>query len=268
MSIRTVVFLAAAVGIAVPASAQMQDNTQPTMTCNNNDGNGRLVRHCEIREQTVAYSGQLSIDGGPNGGVQVKGWSRSDVWVRAKIDASAVSDSAARSLAAQVQVNASAGQVSSTGPSSSQDQNWSVSYEIFVPHQVNLQIKANNGGVHVSDVGGQIGFSTVNGGVHLARLSGHVEGKTTNGGVHVELMGSRWDGDGLSVETTNGGVHMNVPANYSARLETSTVNGGLHLGVPVTVSGKIGRSLSANLGGGGPTIRVVTTNGGVHIEQI
>ena len=72
----------------------------------------------------------------------------------------------------------------------------------------------------------------------------------------------------MSVETTNGGVHMSMPANYSARLETSTVNGSVHAGIPMTVSGKLGRQLAVNLGSGGATIHVVTTNGGVHIDQI
>jgi DUF4097 and DUF4098 domain-containing protein YvlB len=268
MHIRSVVFPAAIFILAVPMTAQMRDNTQPTLNCSDNNHNGRLVRHCEMREQTVAYAGQLNIDGGQNGGVQVKGWSRPDVLVRAKVDASAASDSDARGLAGQVRVNVAAGQVSANGPDNSQDQNWSVSYEVFAPHQANIQIRAHNGGVHISDINGRVDFSTVNGGVRLARLNGHVQGKTTNGGVHVEFTGSRWEGDGMDVETTNGGVHMSMPANYSAHLEASTVNGGVHSSIPMTVSGKIGRQLAANLGSGGATIRVVTTNGGVHIDQI
>ena len=268
MTIRTLIFSVAVLGLAGSATAQMQDNTQPTLTCNDRDGNGRLVRHCEMREQTIAYPGQLNIDGGQNGGVQVKGWSRADVLVRAKVDASAVTDADARALAGQIKVNVAAGQVSSSGPETSHDQNWSVSYEIFVPHQANVQIQAHNGGVHVSDINGRLDFATDNGGVHLARLNGHVQGKTTNGGVHIEFTGSRWEGDGMNVETTNGGVHMSMPANYSARLETSTVNGSVHAGIPMTVSGKIGRQFAANLGAGGATIHVVTTNGGVHIDQI
>jgi DUF4097 and DUF4098 domain-containing protein YvlB len=221
-----------------------------------------------MREQTIPYSGQLSLDGGRNGGVTVKGWSRGDVLVRAKVEASAPSDSEARGVAGQIRLRAGAGTVASDGPASSEDRNWAVSYEVFVPRQSNLQITTENGGVHVADINGRVDFSAVNGGVHLTRVNGHVQGKTTNGGVHIELAGSRWEGDGLDVSTTNGGVHLEVPANYSARLETSTVNGSVHNTVPMTVSGKIGRQLSANLGSGGATIRLVTTNGGVHFQEI
>lgn len=269
MQVRILALAALTSGLALPAAAQTQDNTQPTLNCNDgNRDNGRRARHCEMREQTIAYSGRLTLDGGQNGGVSVKGWNRQDVLVRSKVESWAPSQSDAQSLASRIRVTAGAGSVSAAGPGAVDEQGWSVSYEVFVPHQANLHASAQNGGVHVADIAGRVEFSTVNGGVHLARLSGLVQGKTTNGGVHIELMGSRWDGDGLDVSTTNGGVHLAVPANYSARLETSTVNGSIHSGVPLTVSGKISQALSTNLGSGGATIRVATVNGGVHIDQI
>ena len=254
--------------IVLPVMAQLRDNTQPTMNCNENNNNGRLVRHCEIREQTVPYSGQLNVDGRTNGGVTVKGWTRPDVLVRAKIDASAATDGEARGLAAQVRVDTSAGRVAASGPDSQDDRQWSVSYEVFAPQTANLQVTTHNGGVHIQDIRGTVEFSAVNGGVHLARVNGKVHGRTQNGGVHIELTGSRWEGEGMDVETTNGGVHLALPASYSAHLETSTVNGGVKNDYPMTVTGKIGKQLSANLGSGGPTIRVTTTNGGVTIGSI
>ena len=109
--------------------------------------------------------------------------------------------------------------------------------------------------------------SALNGGVHLTDVAGDVQGSTTNGGLHIELTGSSWDGEGLDVETTNGGVTIRVPEDYSARLETGTVNGGIDLDFPVTVQGRIGRRLTTTLGDGGPTIRAFTTNGGVRVTR-
>lgn len=254
--------------IAFPAAAQMRDNTQPELKCSDGGQNGRLVRHCEVREQTVAYSGQLNIDGQTNGGITVKGWSRADVLVRARVEASAASESEARSLASQIRVDTAAGRVAANGPERGEDRQWSVSYEVFVPHASNLRVTTHNGGVHITDINGNVEFSAVNGGVHLARLNGNVRGKTQNGGLHVELAGTRWEGQGMDVSTTNGGVHLAVPASYSAHLETSTVNGGVKADFPVTVTGKISKQLSTNLGAGGATIRIATTNGGVKIAQI
>ncbi len=263
MNLRKLAPIALILGFAAVAAAQ-----QPTLNCDDRSGNNRLVRHCEMREQTIPYTGQLTIDGGQNGGVSVKGSNRSDVLVRAKVEASAASDADARSLTGQIRLIASAGRVASEGPETTRDQNWSVSYEVFLPQQANVSVTTQNGGVHVSDLSGALQFSAVNGGVHLTHVNGNVQGKTTNGGLHIELAGSRWEGQGMDVSTTNGGVHLALPANYSARLETSTVNGGFHSGVPLTVSGKTGKQVSATLGSGGATIRIATTNGGVHVDQI
>ena len=214
-----------------------------------------------------ASSGAIEINPGMNGGVTVKGWNRSDMLVRAKIETAATSDGEARGMVGQVRFASGSGHLVAEGPSSDEDHYWSVSYEIFVPHQTDFKATSHNGGIHVQDVKGTISFNTTNGGVHLARLAGNVKGTTTNGGVHIELIGDRWDGNGLDVETTNGGVHMNVPSSYSAHVETSTVNGGMHVEFPVTVQGQITKELSFNIGSGGPTIHVTTTNGGVHIQK-
>ena len=49
--------------------------------------------------------------------------------------------------------------------------------------------------------------------------------------------------------------------------ETGTVNGQLNVAFPMTVHGEIGRRLSTDIGSGGPTIHVETTNGGVNIKK-
>ena len=46
--------------------------------------------HCEIKEQTVAAGGAITVDARKNGGVSVKGWDRNEVLVRARIQTAAV----------------------------------------------------------------------------------------------------------------------------------------------------------------------------------
>ena len=110
-------------------------------------------------------------------------------------------------------------------------------------------------------------LQTRNGGLHLTDLGGHVRAETRNGGVTVELTGQRWNGDLLDVETTNGGVRVALPVGYAAHLETGTTNGGIRVDFPITVQGRLNKNISADLNGGGPTIRVMTRNGSVRIEQ-
>ncbi len=266
-------FAVIAIAAAVPAAAQMhqispQRQQQRSFGCDDRNHNGNAeFRFCEVREQSTGFPGRLSVDAGMNGGVSVKGWDQSGVMVRAKVEGWADDESTARGILSQVRVDTSAGRISASGPSQANHQGWSVSYEIFVPRNGDLSLKAHNGGIAISDVRGNIDFDTMNGGVTLTRLGGNVEGKTMNGGLHIELAGNRWDGTKLDARTTNGGVNIVMPENYSAHLESSTVNGRLNIAMPVMVQGEINHSLSTDLGGGGPTIHVETTNGGVNIKR-
>lgn len=248
------------------AFAQMHDNREKQMTCENNGGGDR-ARHCEIREQTFAGPGKLAVDGGVNGGATIKGWLRNDVLVRSKVETWADTQSEANLLASQIRVDAGAGQVHAAGPESVNNAGWSVSYEIFVPQTTDLDVKTHNGGVHISDVRGQIHFEAVNGGVHLARIAGDVSGTTINGGLHVELAGNSWEGRQLEASTENGGVTVAMPENYSAHIRTETVNGGVRSDFPITMRGRLDRNLDFNVGTGGPLIHLSTTNGGVTIKH-
>jgi DUF4097 and DUF4098 domain-containing protein YvlB len=119
----------------------------------------------------------------------------------------------------------------------------------------------------VRDLRGTVNFDAVNGGVRLDNVGGEIRGETNNGGLTIDLTGDRWEGTGLDVETQNGGVRLNLPANYSAELETGTTNGRLNVDFPITVQGSIGKRLHTTLGAGGPKIRAMTYNGGVSIRQ-
>ncbi len=251
--------------IALPLCAQ---NPEPTLSCNDNNHSDNKYRECQMKESTIAASGRVSIDSGTNGGVQVKGWSKSEVLVRTRVETWAPTESDAKGMQGQVNIQTAGGQIRASAPDFGRDRGYSVSFEVFVPQRTDVSAKAHNGGISIQDVRGRIDFDTTNGGVKLARLGGAVKGKTVNGGVNIELTGSSWDGEELDVATTNGGVSLNAPANYSARLETSTVNGGFRSELDGTVRGNVGgKNMSMTLGSGGPLIKVTTVNGGIHIKK-
>jgi hypothetical protein len=225
---------------------------------------------CEVREYSVPAAGAtMTVDAAPNGGIDVEGSARGDILVRAKVVATADTEEEARALAARVQIVATADRVTADGPRGGlgRHEGWSVSYRLAVPTQTPLSLRSTNGGISIDNVNSRIEFKTVNGGVTLSRVGGDVEGRTSNGGINVDLDGSTWQGSGLDVETTNGGVRLAIPEHYSAHLETGTTNGSVRIDFPVTVQGMIGRSFSTDLGSGGPTLRVRTSNGGVKITK-
>lgn len=275
------VFAGLALLFAAPGRAQAPE---PQLECRHDGvfGNGRRsglfgwlfrgdrrFQTCTIREQTIAATGSLFVDGRDNGGVRVTGWDRDDVLVRAAIRAWGDDEDEAREIERDVDIRTDDGKIRAEGPAQHWNRRaWAVSYEIFAPHETDLDIEAVNGGIVLADVDGEIEFDTTNGGVHLEGLAGDVRGRTTNGGVDIRLTGETWDGDGLDVSTTNGGVRLRVSEGYSARFEARTTNGGINLDFPVLVQGPLGRRhVSATLGDGGPLLRVTTTNGGVHVMR-
>ena len=224
---------------------------------------------CEVREYTVPAAGAvMSVDAAPNGGIQVEGSHRGDILIRARVVGTARTQEEARAIVGRVQVVATADRVSADGPRGlGQREGWHVSYRLAVPTTTPLALRTTNGGITVDGVDSHAELTTVNGGIKLSRMAGDVEGHTTNGGIDVDLDGSTWQGTGLDVQTTNGGVRLRIPEGYSAHLETGTTNGSVNVDYPVTVQGRIGRTFSTDIGGGGPTLRVRTSNGGVRISR-
>jgi len=108
---------------------------------------------------------------------------------------------------------------------------------------------------------------TVNGSLNLVEVGGDVRAETQNGSLNVELVGAKWEGQGLDARTQNGSVRMGIPSNYAAQIETETVNGRMNSDFPITVQGRIGRHLSVPLNGGGVTLRATTTNGSVTLTR-
>jgi hypothetical protein len=260
--------LVAVAGTPVDALAQDIRVVQDDDWCRDSDwGDDDEEEYCEVREFTLSPRDLVAIDASPNGGVLVEGWNKNEILVRAKVHTRARSESDAREMSEEIKLGT--GQTIDTdGPRTSRKEGWSVSFRVYVPFDSNLNLKSTNGGIKITEVTGDIAFRTTNGGVHLDRLAGDVQGRTTNGGLRVVLDGDSWEGDGLDVRTTNGGIRLVIPDNYNAHLETGTVNGSFSIDFPVTVSGRIDRrNFNIDLGDGGKTIKVSTTNGGVRVER-
>jgi len=209
----------------------------------------------------------LTVDGEENGSVEIRGSAGNDIVVHTLVQAQAASADAARDLASQVQIVTTGGSLRADGPPSAHRHSWTVSYRIEVPSRMNLTLSAENGPVSVADVSGRLDIRAHNGPVDLERVGGDVHARAENGPLDVTLAGARWDGKGLDAETQNGPVDLQLPAKYAAHLETGTINGPVDIDFPLTMQGHIDlRRIEQDVGGGGPPVRVVTTNGPVHVR--
>lgn len=228
----------------------------------------RGEQFCDVRVERLRPHGRLAIDGDQNGGIAVRGADDADeVVVHARITAYARTERDAEAVARGVRVVSEGDRVYAEGPERERGRSWYVSYVVETPRRLDLQLTTRNGGLAVSGVTGRMELGARNGGLSLSDVGGDVRARTQNGGLSVRLTGRRWDGAGLDAETRNGGVSLEVPDGYAARLETGTVNGRITTELPITVQGRVGRTLATDIGGGGPPVRVSTTNGSVSIRR-
>ena len=252
--------------LGAPAGAQVRDAREWLDDCRSGRWGGDDARACDVREVTLPARGRVVVDGGDNGGVSVTGWDRNEIRVVARLQAQAGRDADARAVLDDIRLETGE-TIRATGPRNRSRESWSVTFDVYVPRRTDLSLDTHNGGVRIENVEGAMRFSAVNGGVSLTDVAGDVRGETENGGVTVMLAGDRWRGAGLDVRTQNGGVRLAIPARYDAQLETGTVNGRFDVDFPMTVSGRIDRTIRTQLGSGGPTIRVRTTNGSVSVRR-
>ncbi len=72
----------------------------------------------------------------------------------------------------------------------------------------------------------------------------------------------------MKLECTNGGIKLRLPPDAKATITASVTNGGIGVteipGLETTESTR--RRLEARLNGGGPSIRLSGTNGGIQIS--
>src|SRR2546421_4453118 len=154
----------------LPSVIFAQENDRQ-MTCDEGRQSDR-ASHCEINEMSIPVVSRLSVDGGVNGGMRVNGWPKTEILIRARVETTADTDAQAQALARQVVIHTGGGRIMADGPQQGHHQNWSVSYEVFVPQKIDLNLKAHNGGIGISDVHGHIEFDALNGGGSLQRFAG------------------------------------------------------------------------------------------------
>jgi len=247
----------------------------PSLECHENGWhvNG-LETFCKMVEIPALFGGSLSVTT-TNGSITIRAWDGPDMLVRAQINTAAATIFDAESLAAQVSIDVSDGRVQASGPQNTMYRNWSLNYEIFLPHTADLSLTTANGALSITDVQGRIQFNVANGAVALVRLAGQVDGKISNGALAITLGGDHWDGAGLDVKTANGAITINTPYDYSAHFDASTTVGTVSTKYPVAVQTRNGKwgipglsgSLTFDAGIGGAPIRVSRVVGTIRIQR-
>jgi hypothetical protein len=145
--------------------------------------------------------------------------------------------------------------------------NYQVQYELSVPRESNLQIGTVNGHIRIDDVSGVLKLETTNGAIEVARCRGAIDAETTNGHIRAELLNVT-AGKAMHFETTNGGITVKVPRTFAAAIDAANTNGSISTDLPVSTNATHRHSLRGTVNGGGPELRLRTTNGGISIQTM
>ncbi len=216
-----------------------------------------------------------------NGSVKITTWDRSQVAIKAEKEVKTGISVPAKDALQQLQVvvGQAGGKITveTRHPKSSSGAfSWltgsnvdaQVRYEITVPRSFNLKVRTVNGSVSVDGVTGNHSIRTTNGAITAKGTSGALKLATTNGGINAELL-RILPGAEMSFNTTNGRINLSVPSTFAATLSANTTNGTIDSDLPITISGSVSkRSLRGTINGGGPEVKLATTNGSIKVKSL
>jgi hypothetical protein len=149
-----------------------------------------------------------------------------------------------------------------------------IEWTVKVPKGVIVDLRTVNGGVRLNGLSGEMHAKTTNGGVKgMGLVVDTIEASAVNGGIEIELGAPLDATDSVELQTVNGGVTLGLPGESKATISARAVNGGVrtsNLEIAKEDQGReMGptRRLNGTLNGGGATVNLNTTNGGVRIER-
>lgn len=125
----------------------------------------------------------------------------------------------------------------------------------------------SGGPIKIHDAGGDIRADTSGGGIEILGAAGLVEAETSGGGITLTLAPG--NAAGGSVESSGGSIHVTLDPAVAINLDAECSGGSVVTEIPVTVQGSVGKSrLNGTMNGGGETLRVRTSGGGIKIKSL
>jgi len=261
-----------------------------TCSCINIGGYGMQAKY----ERTVPLSSPMSAGSSfeaqtHNGSIKIAGADITGCNLTATITARAKTEEDAKKLAERTKVKLeSSGDrliVKIDKPAFLTNQSVSVSLDVQVPNESDLELTTHNGSVEITKITGRLDCTTHNGKITAEQVSGTAELLTHNGSVICrEISGDTrlrtHNGSvkvyyskeapsvcDISLITSNGGIEIATPSSFSGEIDISTSNGSIRTDLPITVVGKISKSrLSGKIGTGQGKLHLETHNGSIRVQ--
>jgi hypothetical protein len=231
------------------------------------------------RTYKVADKGRFELIN-VNGKINVEPTDGSEVVVEGRRTAKARSDEAAKELLTKLEIREEVGEstvrVESRPPRFNGGFNGhEIEWTVKVPKGVVLDVRTVNGGVRLNGISNEVHAKTTNGGVHGENIDPSVvEATAVNGGIEFELSKPLDASDSMEMETVNGGVSLTMSPESKATIEARCINGGVHVeDLDIAKEEQSNafdkrRRLNGTMNGGGASVKMSTTNGGIHLLRV
>ena len=110
---------------------------------------------------------------------------------------------------------------------------------------------------------GSVQAGSSSGSVHLENVSGGLDAHASSGDVEVSgKPTAAWQ-----VQSSSGNVRLHTPSGSNFQLRASAASGSIDTALPLASQNREGHhSLEAQVGTGGPEVRVQTSSGDIHID--
>ena len=148
-----------------------------------------------------------------------------------------------------------------------------------------VDARTSGGSIEALRVSGGFAADTSGGSIVLARIGGDVEAETSGGRIAIEEAGGlvdahtsggrvsvgfvRGNDRGGRISSSGGGVTVFLDPGVGLSIDASSSGGSVRSDCPGSVSGRISRaSLRGELNGGGETLRLRSSGGGVTLREI
>jgi putative adhesin len=223
------------------------------------------------RRYQLAPGGEVRVDN-TNGRIEVEAADGREVEVRAERIARAATDSGAQELLPRITIR------ENIAP----DHVWletermkglmigaafEVRYHVRAPKDALVRVTNTNGQVALTGLSSKVTARTTNGAVTGRGLTGGIEARSTNGVVNIDFatVGS----EPISARTTNGAVIVSLPDAAKANVSASWTNGGINVApdLKLEVVERSRRRFEGRMNGGGASIDLQTTNGGIRLRH-
>jgi DUF4097 and DUF4098 domain-containing protein YvlB len=211
-----------------------------------------------------------------NGGVKIK------VWDRPAVQVDAIKKAYRRDRLSEAQIEVTSTEENIRIKTEYPDDNQSfrngdgrynnpaiVEYSLTVPRKATLEsVELINGELDIDGVEGNVKASSINGPVTARGLMGEARLTTVNGPLQATFT-QLDESKPVSLGSVNGNLTLVIPSNANASVRASTVHGSISndWGIKVKHGEYVGHNLDAQLGTGGPRLKLSNVNGAISISH-